>query len=256
MNRQMAFVRLKLAFILAALPVCLLAQSQGDRPVFRGGVELIQINVSVLDGKRQPVTGLSAADFAVLENGVARPIRAFTAVDIPAVTARADEPVWAKDVAPDVATNQVGSQPGRLVVILMDRSIPHEAPTVTARKIATSIVDSLGPNDLAALVSTSDGAPQTFTADRARLVKSITQRDWATDSDQYPWGLEASLGDGRCLCGLCVLETITRVADAVRDAPGRSKSLFFIGQGIIVQARTRAPTADPGCDRCCQRRDW
>ena len=45
------------------------AQAQGERPAYRGGVELIQLDVSVLDRKRQPVTGLSASDFTVLENG-------------------------------------------------------------------------------------------------------------------------------------------------------------------------------------------
>lgn len=63
------------------------------------------------------------SEFTVLEKGVRRPIRTFTAVDIPART-RAQEPVWAKDAAPDVATNQITKEEGRLVIILMDRSIP------------------------------------------------------------------------------------------------------------------------------------
>ena len=104
----------------------LLAQGQGDVPQFRAGVELIQLDVAVLDDKRQPVRGLSAADFTVLENGVARPIRAFTPVEL-APRTRSTEAVWAADVPADVATNQVGQQDGRLVIILMDRSIPCTA---------------------------------------------------------------------------------------------------------------------------------
>lgn len=151
-------------------------------------------------------------------------------------------------MASGVAVNRVGEQPGRLVVILMDRSIPHEAPTLTARRIATSVVDSLGPGDLAALVSTSGGEPQNFTSDRARLVRSINQRDWATGSDENPWTLDSSLSDGRCLCGLCVFDTVTQVAEAVRDTPDRSKALFFIGSGLVMQVGARAPASDPGCD--------
>ena len=52
----------------------LLAQDRRDQPTFQTGVELVQLDVSVLDDKRQPVRGLSAADFTVLENGVPRPV--------------------------------------------------------------------------------------------------------------------------------------------------------------------------------------
>ncbi|HET7220976.1 MAG TPA: hypothetical protein VFJ02_23140, partial [Vicinamibacterales bacterium] len=52
------------------------AQPQLDRPQFRAGVELLQLDVAVLDDKREPVRGLTAADFTVLENGAVKPIRA------------------------------------------------------------------------------------------------------------------------------------------------------------------------------------
>ena len=41
----------------------LLAQGQSGRPQFRAGVELLQLDVVVLDNKRQPVRALTAADF-------------------------------------------------------------------------------------------------------------------------------------------------------------------------------------------------
>ena len=58
------------------------------------------------------------------------------------------------------------------------------------------------------------------------------------------------LSDGRCLCGLCVLETITRVADAVQDTPRRRKMLFFIGSDMIWQSTrsVMAAGADVGCE--------
>ena len=158
----------------------LLAQGQGERPQFRAGVELLQLDVAVLDNKRQPVSGLTAADFTVLDNGVETPIRAFTSIEL--ARPRANEAVWAGDVAPDVVTNQVGDAEGRLVIILLDPTIPLEEPTVTARKIATAAVESLGPHDLAAVVSTNNSAVQTravqnLTADRARLLAAINAAD-------------------------------------------------------------------------------
>ena len=163
--------------------------------------------------------------------------------------ARADEPVWANDVVPDVATNQMGAQEGRLVILLMDRSIPYQGALVAAQKIAIAAVEALGPNDLGALVSTSGVyTAQNFTADRRRLVQAIMQRDWSTESLWFPWSLDEG-GDGRCLCGLCVLEMVTRVSEAVREAPRRRKMLLFIGRGLVVNSAPRGPTADPGCER-------
>ena len=117
-----------------------------------------------------------------------------------------------------------------------------------AQKIAVAAVDALGPNDLGALVSTSGPyKPQNFTADRGRLVTAIMQRDWSTESTGYLWSLDEG-GDGRCLCGLCVLETVTRISDAVREAPRRRKMLLFIGRGLVVNSPPRDPKLDPGCE--------
>jgi VWFA-related protein len=161
----------------------LLAYGQSAAPQFRTGVELLQLDVAVLDNTRQPVSGLTAADFTVLDNGVETPIRAFTPIEL--ARARPGGAVWANDVAPDVVTNQVGEAEGRLVVILMDRTIPIEQPTVTARKIAIAAVESLGPHDLAAVVSTNNSAVQTravqnLTADRGRLRDAINAADPST----------------------------------------------------------------------------
>lgn len=56
------------------------AQTPATQPIFRGGTDLVQVDVSVLDGKRRPVRGLTAADFTVLEDGQPREIQAFTEV--------------------------------------------------------------------------------------------------------------------------------------------------------------------------------
>ena len=108
------------AILLVLASASVVAQDPLDKPQFRAGVELIQLDVAVLDDKRQPVRGLTAADFTVFDDGVAKPIRAFTPIELAART-RATEAAWAADVPPDVATNQVGQQDGRLVIILMDR---------------------------------------------------------------------------------------------------------------------------------------
>jgi VWFA-related protein len=226
-------------------------RADGQRPVFRGGVELVQVDVSVLDRNRRPVTGLTASDFTVTVDGVRKPIRGFTAVQLPARDTAAASAAARDAVPPDVATNRVGSEDGRIVVILMDRSIGPEQPTLAARSIATAAVKALGPHDLAAVTSTSGGVPQNLTADRARLIAAITQRDWSTGISKEMEaivGKQDPLSDGRCLCGLCVLDSVTRIADALQHAPRRHKMLLFIGSRLIFQSGPRAPTADTGCE--------
>src|SRR5262249_20657824 len=139
-------------------------------------------------------------------------------------------------------------------IILMDRSIPPGQPTMVARRVATAAVEALGPGDLAALVSTSGGAPQNLTVDRARLIRAINdpRRDWGTAHSRAQQEImvipDDPLSDPRCLCGLCVLEALTRISDAVQNAPRRHKALLFIGSSLIVQADLRPPSADVGCD--------
>ena len=245
---------------IAAVSLNLHAQSPPQRPLFRGGTDLVQVDVSVLDGKRRPVRGLTAEDFSILEDGQPREIQAFTEVYLPD-RVRAQDAAWMRVVPSDVATNQTAQEEGRVVIVLLDRTIPLGQPTITAKRIATTVINQLGPGDLGAVVSTSNGAVQNLTSDRSRLLRTLEESDLSTDISDEAKEIEAAifaltgrnwstLNDGRCLCGLCVLETIERVADAVQGTPGRRKMLFFIGSDLLLQAAGSAGGAkqDVGCE--------
>jgi len=244
---------------LGALALTVRAQAPAPQPVFRSGTDLVQVDVSVLDGKRRPVRGLSAADFTVLEDGQPREIQAFTEVDLPSRRAPGAA-AWTRQVPSDVSSNAVAQQQGRLVIVVMDRSIPVGEPTVTARRVATQIINELGPDDLAAVVSTANGAVQNLTTDRTRLLRALSRGDLSTDISDEAKEIEASvfaltgrtwnaLNDPRCTCGLCVLEAITRVADAVQSS-SRRKLLFFIGSDVLLQTAGAPGEArqDVGCE--------
>jgi VWFA-related protein len=231
-------------------------------PRFRGGTNLVQVDVSVLDGKRRPVSGLTASDFTILEDGKPRPIEGFTEVHLAARVPKDSAP-WVRDVPRDVASNTTLGVEGRIVIILLDRSIPLGEPTQTARRIAAAAINELGPGDLAAVVSTSGGRSQNLTSDRTRLLRAIQDRDLSTgissDAREIEEMLQASMGlpqrwtdlnDGRCLCGLCVLDTIARVADAVQEAPRRRKALLFIGSSMLLQSAGTpgGGASDVGCE--------
>jgi VWFA-related protein len=236
-------------------------QAPATQPVFRGGTDLVQVDVSVLDAQRRPVRGLTAADFTLREDDQPREIQAFTEVDLPALV-RTDTATWLREVPRDVASNQTTDEDGRLVIIVLDRTIPAGVSTVTARRTAAAVVSQLGPNDLAAVVSTSGGATQNLTSDRGRLLRAIDESDLSADMsldakevEEQLWLLSgipypSPLSDGRCLCKVCVLDTITRVADAVQATPTRRKVMFFIGSDLVLQSTNTVVSTgmDVGCE--------
>ena len=220
-----------------AVFVCVSAQQPAPAstqlPTFRTGVDAIQLDVSVLDKDRKPVRGLTAADFTVLEDGKPREVVAFSAVELPALPDA--PPSKLETVPPDVTRNDLGA--GRIVVILMDPFLERvmapgrvtiaDPPGITAlRATAASVVNGLGPGDLAAVGHTMYGVPQNFTTDKNRLKRAIDTTAFGTNkrAEGEEWG--------NCNCGTCRLEAITRVAHALRDEPQRRKVVFFIGERI------------------------
>jgi VWFA-related protein len=149
-------------------------------------------------------------------------------------------------VAPDVVTNTRADE-GRLVVIVMDRSIPAGPGTVMARKIASAVVDALGPSDLGAIVMSSGFSnelePHNFTADRARLRAAIARpfMGQVSPPTMGPGGLQPAPAEmrftGDCMCGTCSTGALERVADAMATESRRQKVAVFIGRDIVIQSR-------------------
>lgn len=226
---------------------------RAQQPVFETGVDLVLLDVVVLDRDRKPVTGLTAADFSVVEDGERRDVQSFAAVSLPGPPAAAGA-AWLREVAPDVATNAVAGE-GRLAVILLDYSIPAGPMTGTARRIAHAAVDALGAGDLAAVVRSSpftgEGLSQGFTADRQLLREAIdspftglTKRppDGATIGTGIDYVPDLDPESPDCPCGVCQWYALERVAHALEHVDRRHKAIFFIGRNILTN---EAPTPDP-----------
>ena len=242
--------------VLALVGWSIVAAAQQDVPRFRSGVDVVQFTVTVLDKDRRPVTGLTATDFDVLVDGQPRPIAAFAAVTLPddTVSAAARIPF----VAPDVHTNRL-SREGRLVVIVMDRSIGNGQPMRAARAVANAAIDSLGPADLAGVVYTASPLrmySQGLTTDRARLHAAVAQTTVGAMEEPPPppslAGFAASRGappaprplsrvqlasnelSGECPCGVCVPDRLTALAKTLAGGMARHKSILFVGSDIAL----------------------
>ena len=245
--------------VLGLVGSSIVAAAQQDVPRFRSGVDVVQFTVTVLDKERRPVTGLTATDFDVLVDGKPRPIAAFAAVTLPDDTAAVAASV--PFVAPDVHTNRLSPE-GRLVVIVMDRSIRNGEPMRAARAIANSAIDRLGPADLAGVVYTASPLrmySQGLTTDRARLRAAVDQTTVGAVEEPPPppsiADFAASRGappppkaqsrvqlaseelSGECRCGLCVPDTLTALAKTLVGGMARHKSILFVGSDLALTSR-------------------
>jgi len=238
-----------------ALAVASIDPAPQDIPRFRGGVDVVQVTVTVLDKNRRPISDLTADDFDVLVDGKPRPLAAFAAVTLPGDTSAGGVP---PPVATDVQTNQLPPE-GRLVVIVMDRSVDNGDPMRAARAIANAAIDRLGPADVAGVVYTASWArmfSQGLTTDRARLRAAVSEISVGALSEpvappsvgevaaargtmpppraQSRVQLGTSELSGECKCGVCVTDTLTALAKALTGGMTRHKSILFVGSSIAL----------------------
>jgi VWFA-related protein len=215
-------------------------------PHFRSGIDLIEVDVSVLDRKREPVRGVKAEEFTILEDGKPQPIRAFAEITVP-------DPVvpttaWLREVAPDVRTNDI-PRDRRLVVLLFDDAQVRVQWTKTVKSIGRAIVDKLGPGDLAAVVFTrSNRGAQEFTDDRAKLLAAI---------DKFQGGFGGTMGPGPAepvpgMIGEFLsrgdpkldysplhfykqsLYTLRDIAKSLAEIPQRRKAVVWVSPGLPI----------------------
>jgi Ca-activated chloride channel family protein len=120
--------------VLALAPACLLSNPVGaagregvadvPRPIFRGGVDVVALNVTVTDGRQQPLAGLARQDFAIFEDGVRQEITYFETSTVPL----------------DLA-------------ILLDTSVSMNSKLPFVQKAASGFAATLRPGDRAAVLA-------------------------------------------------------------------------------------------------------
>jgi VWFA-related protein len=205
-------------------------------PQFRTGVDLVVFDVSVLDQRREPVRGLTANDFTVVEDGIEIPIQTFQAVGQPA----ADDSMtgWMREVAPDVQRNDdLGDK--RILVIVLDDALAKNvlspdrpAAIQQTRLIANRFIDNMGPRDLAAVVFPFDkSGGQNFTNDKALLRRAVARYSGNSESRLLAEPGGAVAFRDRYLAE-SLATTLRTVADYLGDIPNKRKALVLVSEGI------------------------
>ncbi len=148
----------------------LLAQAT-QAPVFRSGVEVMEVDVTVVDAKGMPVRDLRIPDFTVTIDG--QPRRVISAEFISENTTFSAEPAGPRD---PYVSNNTDRRPGRLIMIVIDR---NNTETHTLRSAAAALkgfVASIAPDDRLALVTVPPPGPSVdFTTNHALIVEAISR---------------------------------------------------------------------------------
>lgn len=122
-------------------------QESGQQPVFRSGVELVSVDVTVLDRHGDPLRGLTPADFKVTVDGRLRPVVSAEFVDVAAARAsRESRPERA-----DVSTNQ-GAGVGRQIIFVVDQGTLETGTARYVARAAQAFFKSLSFEDRTGLV--------------------------------------------------------------------------------------------------------
>lgn len=137
------------------------AQSVQRRPpdqIFRAGVEMVSLNVTVVDQQQHYVTDLESKDFTVIEDGVAQEITYFNRTTLPIALS-----------------------------LLMDTSASMEQRLVTAQDAAIGFARKLRPQDLAQVVDfdTRVEILQDFTSDATALETAIRATEAGGSTSMY-----------------------------------------------------------------------
>ena len=221
------------------------AQTQAQTPTFRVRTDLVTLDVAVTEGNGRPVTGLTAKDFTIYEDGRPQVVSVFRAIDVPV------EPwatPWMGNVRQDVVTNQPPA--GRLVAIIIDDAVLNGDQSIirAARQAARAFIDDLGPADRATIVFARDSRrAQPFTSDRERLRAAVDQLDMGF----VGMGPSLKLGEGAARVAelgdsLHKMGSLRTIEDTVKTLGTSShfpRALFYIGVGVRINW---AEVAEPG----------
>jgi VWFA-related protein len=242
----------KLAFFAAALFAATghaAPQQKPAQPIFRGSTDLIEVDAVVTDKKGQPIRGLTADDFVVTENGVAQPIVQFGFVDVPPPAP--SSPSDATPAASAVSTNDPRID-GRMYVIVLDSFHVDSARSTVVRDLAQKfIAESLGPDDVAAVVVLGRGSVnQQFTSNKALLSAAIAPfigmktesatisrnrddltRSGANGGKTAEQAAEDSQMGARAVEARIVYQALTDICRTLGPIQGHRRSIVLFSQG-------------------------
>jgi len=149
-----------------------LVSEAAQQPTFRAGVDLIEVDVSVVDDNGRPLADLRAPEFAVTIDGAPRKVVSAQFISLrpsPVERQRADQ------VPPDVFfSSNTDRAPVRLIVMAVDRESISFGEGRQAMRAAGRFLDRLNPSDKVAFLTVPQPGPLVdFTTNHALVRKAL-----------------------------------------------------------------------------------
>jgi VWFA-related protein len=167
-----------IAAVLTVLIAPLLEAGGQDRPTFRSSTRLVELSVVVTDRDRNPLSGLTAADFEIFDDGKPQKVELFSvegsetprrAAAAAAAPAPAQNPREFSNKMPDTSS---------VTVILYDQFNTPLATHMNAREHVARFLEQIRPDDRVGLYVLDPGGSlrvvHDFTSDAASLVRAVS----------------------------------------------------------------------------------
>jgi VWFA-related protein len=159
-------------------PAEVAAQAGQDpqQPVFRGGINVVRVDVIVTDRDAEPVLDLKQSDFEVLEDGEPQEIEQFTAIKVDGNPAPG-EPAPREIRTRDDEEQEAAREDVRIFAILLDDYHVRRANSISVREPLTRFIQTqLRPNDMVAEkypLTPVDGI--SFTRNHEQVINAINR---------------------------------------------------------------------------------
>jgi VWFA-related protein len=213
-------------------------------PVFRSGVDLLAVDVTVVDTAGEPVRGLDAQSFTVRVGGQVRRV-----VDVQWIAPGAATAAAAPALPAGFVSNAAAAD-GRLIVIVVDQlNIPF-ASMRPIQEAVGAFIDRLVPSDRIAIIGFDLGnAGTTFTADHERAKRALAALNGRRDI----------AAQGRHEVGVVAAREFergyTQAVQAIiaRDCFGNTRQRQLCADEVTEEARATAGRAARDLDLTLQR---
>jgi VWFA-related protein len=243
--------RAKISIVAASLAAASLAaqspaqpQSNPQRPVFRGGTQLVRVDAYPTGKDGRILEGLTADAFEIFENGTPPTVETFDFEQLERWTPDAER----KDPQSQQEAYDLAADPSwRVFVIVIDRhAYGLEGQHELRGPLHEFIERNLGPRDLFGLLTTENEWTDLVLGQQTTVVNGVLDsHEWV---DPAGWHEKAYLDS---LCGgalkhldneYALLEGLVKLLGVIRE---EKKSILFVSNGM--------PTPGPGRGRAGSR---
>lgn len=227
----MATLRFLVIGVLLALTSA--SAQQGPQSTFRSGVDLVTIDVVATGANGAPVHDLTAADFELLEDGIAQPIQAFQFINL----ATASSAVAAAMPPAGVSSNEV--EPGGLFAIVIDEIGLQVDDLRTVQRVAKRFLEeTVQPNDHVAVVRSGFTTGFFLTSDRQQALQAVSE---STGRRERPLGLSGEGLGSQSMRGISSdapgdvgrdsFAVLAAAVEKLRPIPARRKAILWFSRG-------------------------